>query len=421
MFLRNRVCVGLLAAAGALAAGLASIATPAMAAPAPAAVGYTAVEGVRTLTFLNAPERLLYGEDTDRDLIYRGSLDPGAHRVFFEHGNYSGTPFVYGILVQNTSGCDLTVKVDRKGYGTYPGAGVGAAAPLATMLNGNGAETAKSLPRNTSAWLFTATAPANAFFTGAIDLNTTRVVSSCVGGAVFVKVGVFSALPTASAAAALPYRGADNGDGLHNDRKVYDGRVTVPYGVNRHANEVVAQNLNYTIDATTALNQNFPVSYGGVTRDRWTTNATPSRKPAAIGNDMLSVWMPLSSSSFTLTEINPFELDPRNSDGTTGNLANWGVVETNTGRITNNTGVSHTVRYVLRQGDTGGNVRFAHRCSVNGAAAAWTSVDMPAGAPAKTKECVITVPAFGSATFSVSQVLGGPSIGVLENYLVMTA
>ncbi|GAB3078642.1 hypothetical protein GCM10027186_40110 [Micromonospora schwarzwaldensis] len=64
------------------------------------------------------------------------------------------------------------------------------------------------------------------------------------------------------------------------------------------------------LDATTALNQNIPVSYGGVTRDRWTTNATPSRKPAAIGNDKLSVWTPLSSNSFARTEINPFELDP---------------------------------------------------------------------------------------------------------------
>ncbi|GAB3078646.1 hypothetical protein [Micromonospora schwarzwaldensis] len=78
-------------------------------------------------------------------------------------------------------------------------------------------------------------------------------------------------------------------------------------------------------------------------------------------------------------------------------------METNTGRITNNTVVPHTVRYVLRQGDTGGNVRFAYRCSVYGAAAAWTSVDMPPGTPARTKECVIPVPAFGSTTFSVSQ------------------
>jgi hypothetical protein len=417
MRLRSRACGAFLASLGVLALGTATAAPALAALPAPPPIAYSAVEGGRTLTFLNAPERLLTGEDTDRDMIYRGSLDPGAHRIFFEHGNYSNTAFTYGLLLQNTSSCNLNVRVERKGYGTFPGAGVNAAKPLADMLNGGGGEPVRSLPSGSSIWLYTATAPANAFFTGAIDLTTSRVTSTCAGGAVFLKAGVFTALPTPAAAAALAYRGADNGNGQHNDRKVYNGRVTVPYDVDRHASEVTADNIDYTIDSTTPLNQNFPVTVNGQTRDRWITNATPSRKPLAVGSDMLSVWMPLSPTSFALTEINPFEPDPRNSDGTTGNLANWGVVENNRGTITNTTGTNRTVKYVIRQGDINGNVRFALRCTANGS---WVSVDFPKDS-VHTATCTIPVPAGQTVQFDVAQVLGGPSIGVLENYLVMTA
>ena len=411
---RTRALAVLMSAAAAVAA----LPAVAVAAPAPAPVAYAAVADGRSLTFLNAPERLLTGEDTDRDMIYRGSLDPGSHRIVFEHGNYGATAFTYGLLLQNVSSCDLSVRVERKGYGTFPGAGVNAARPVADMLNGAGGEAARSLPAGTSAWLFTATAPAGAFFTGALDLTTTRVAAGCAGGAVFLKAGVFTALPTPAAAAALPYRGADNGNGQYNDRKVYNGRVTVPYAVDRPTNEVATQDLSWTLDAGTTVGSTLPVTYRGQTRDRWTTHATPSRKAQAVGTDMLSVWMPLRADSFALTEINPFEIDPRNTDGTTGNLANWGVVETSTGTIRNTTGTDRTVTFVVRQGDTGGNVRFALRCTATGA---WTAVDFPAGAPQDTRSCQIPVPAGQAARFTVSTILGGPSIGVLEHALTVTA
>lgn len=373
--------------------GLGISVIPASAATVPT-ISYTK-GGERSLIFVNNPEQLYNGDLGDSNLgdksIYRDTLAPGKYRNFFEHVNRSGSTIGHGIQVYNPNTFAVTVSVQGSGYE----ASVYGGRPFAQMFsNYSNTGTTYTIPAGGSQWIMRkdSSIANGSFFSGVIDFTVS-------GGQVIMNNTAyrnFSALDGSTT--YMGYVQRVEADGTHEAR-VYKGLS--PYS------EVTATNVNFSIsdsDPQGVLAVQYPNynvntnSYGTTTTrsDGWVSSISPVNNTNAISNDMISFNMP----GWGVVDA----LKPSDGDGKYGNLANWGVVYTVKGTVTNNGSRTRTLSANYK-GNPSSNAFIAYR----GGDQIWRSTQVTPGS--NIQYYSFSVPAKSTVSYEAKFVIGGPSGG----------
>jgi len=374
-----------------LFSGLVTLETKAATVP---TVSYTK-GGDRSLIFVNNPEQIYSGDLGDANLgdksIYRDTLAPGKYRNFFEHVNRSGSTIGFGIQLYNPNSSPVTVTVNGSGYE----ASVFGGRPFEQMFSTySSTGTSYTVPAGGSQWIMRKdnSVTNGSFFSGVIDFTIS-------GGQVIMNNTAyrnFSALDGSTT--YMGYVQRIESDGTHEAR-VYKGMS--PYS------EVTAANVNFTIsdsDAQGVLAVQYPnynVSTGtygnsSVRSDGWVSSISPVNNQNAITNDMLSFSMPGWGTVDALR--------PSDGEGKYGNLANWGVVYTVKGSVTNNGTRARTVSANYK-GNPSSNAFIAYRGSDN----TWRSTQVAPGS--NIQYYTFSVPAKTTVAYEAKFVIGGPSGG----------
>ena len=359
-------------------------------------VRYT-LGGARSLIYVNNPEQLIPSDLGDRTLgnkiILSVTVQPGAHRNWFEHMNQSGGTLGYGVQLYNPNSVAVTVKVHGSGFINNALGGQ----PWAQMFNNySTAGTSYTVAARSVLWLLRRDASViqGNFFSGIVDFTVS-------GGAVAVHNYAYRSFGNLDGTAQYqgyvrrisPYLS-------HNEALVYKG--TSPY------TEAVASNVNFTVSNADGRGElkvshaQFDLTAGAYTpayvRQRgWYANIGPAMNANAITSDMISIDTPGWGVISPVTR----------SDGTGNypNFGNWAVVYKLRGTITNTGTFARNVSFNLQAPD--------YACiAYKGVDGRWYEYNLVPNE--YIQYSWMSVPATGQPVpYEVSFVLGGPAAGNL--------
>lgn len=353
--------------------------------------------GGRALVYVNNPEQIFSGDLGDGNYgdvsIMRATNVQGKQRDFFEHVNRTGFTIGYGIQLYNPNSSPITVVVNGSGYE----ASIYGGRPFSQMFGSYSTTgTSYSVGAGKTLWLLRrdSSVTNGTFFSGVVDFEV-------AGGAVTVNNIAYRSFGALDGSTSYQgYVQRIDPDGTHEAR-MYKG--TSPYTT------AVASNVNFIIgdaDAAGALAVSHPSynlstgTYGGslVRAAGWYANIGPANNADAITNDMFAFDMPGWGVVDALTKSD--------GEGKYANLANWGVVYTVRGSVTNTGTYTRNLSANLKANPSSGAV-----IAYKGGDGVWRDTRIAAGSNVRYNS--FSVAPGATVAYQATFVLGGPSGGNL--------